>query len=82
VYRNSNVYLNGKLLGNHPFAYTGFSYDLTGLVHTDGVTEDVIAVSAADQQPRQPLVLRRTASSANVYWSPPGRSTWRGTAPS
>jgi beta-galactosidase len=51
VYRNANVYLNGKLLGNHPDAYTGFSYDLTGLVHTDGVTEDVIAVSAADQQP-------------------------------
>jgi beta-galactosidase len=51
VYRNSDVYLNGKLLGNHPYAYTGFSYDLTGLVHTDGVTEDVIAVSAADQQP-------------------------------
>ena len=51
VYRNSDVYLNGKLLGNHPYAYTGFSYDVTGLVHTDGVTEDVIAVSAADQQP-------------------------------
>ncbi|HEX3389275.1 MAG TPA: glycoside hydrolase family 2 TIM barrel-domain containing protein [Streptosporangiaceae bacterium] len=51
VYRNSNVYLNGTLLGNHPYAYTGFSYDVTGLVHTDGVTADVIAVSAADQQP-------------------------------
>ena len=51
VYRNSDVYLNGKLLGNHPYAYTGFSYDLTGLVHADGVTEDVIAVSCADQQP-------------------------------
>ena len=51
MYRNSDVYLNGKLLGNHPYAYTGFSYDLTGLVHTDGVTEDVIAVSCADQQP-------------------------------
>ena len=51
VYRNADVYLNGKLLGNHPYAYTGFSYDLTGLVHTDGVTEDVIAVSCADQQP-------------------------------
>jgi len=23
VYRNSDVYLNGKLLGNHPYAYTG-----------------------------------------------------------
>ena len=51
VYRNSDVYLNGKLLGNHPYAYTGFSHDLTGLVHTDGVTGDVIAVSCADQQP-------------------------------
>ena len=51
VYRNSDVYLNGQLLGNHPYAYTGFSYDLTGLVHTDGVTPNVIAVSAADQQP-------------------------------
>jgi beta-galactosidase len=39
-----NVCLNGKLLGSYPYAYTGFSYDLTGLVHTDRVTEDVIAV--------------------------------------
>ena len=51
VYRDATVYLNGKPLGNHPYAYTGFSYDLTGLVHTDGRTGDVIAVSVADQQP-------------------------------
>src|SRR5450755_1723317 len=50
VYMNSNVYLNGKLLGNHPYAYTGFSYDITGQVHADGVTPNVLAVSAADQQ--------------------------------
>jgi beta-galactosidase len=51
VYMNSNVYLNGHLLGNHPYAYTGFSYDITGQVHTDGVTPDVIAVQATNQLP-------------------------------
>src|ERR1700722_5102992 len=51
VYRNSDVYLNGQLLGNHPYAYTGFSYDITGLAHTDGVTPNVIAVQAMNQLP-------------------------------
>jgi beta-galactosidase len=51
VYMNSNVYLNGKLLGNHPYAYTGFSYDITGQVHTDGVTPNVLAVQATNQLP-------------------------------
>jgi beta-galactosidase len=45
------VYANGQLLGNHPYACTGFSYDLTGIVHTDGVTPNVIAVQAANQIP-------------------------------
>jgi beta-galactosidase len=51
VYSNSYVYANGQLLGNHPYAYTGFSYDLTGIVHTDGVTPNVIAVQATNQIP-------------------------------
>jgi beta-galactosidase len=51
VYMNSNVYLNGQLLGNHPYAYTGFSYDITGQVHTDGVTPNVIAVQTTNQLP-------------------------------
>jgi beta-galactosidase len=51
VYMNSNVYLNGKLLGNHPYAYTGFSYDITGQVHADGVTPNVLAVQATNQLP-------------------------------
>ena len=80
VYRNSDVYLNGKLLGNHPYAYTGFSYDLTGLVHTDGVTEDVIAVSCADQQPEQPLVLRGRHLPQRLPGHHRRRFTWRGTA--
>jgi beta-galactosidase len=51
VYMNSYVYVNGQLLGNHPYAYTGFNYDLTGKVHTDGVTPNVIAVQAENQIP-------------------------------
>ncbi|HEX3790873.1 MAG TPA: glycoside hydrolase family 2 TIM barrel-domain containing protein [Pseudonocardiaceae bacterium] len=51
VYMNSYVYLNGQLLGNHPYAYTGFSFDLTGRAHTDGVTPNVIAVSVQNQLP-------------------------------
>ena len=30
VFDNSYVYLNGHLLGNHPYGYTGYSYDITG----------------------------------------------------
>jgi beta-galactosidase len=51
VYMNSLVYVNGQLLGNHPYAYTGFSYDLTGKVHTDGTTPNVIAVQAENPIP-------------------------------
>jgi Beta-galactosidase/beta-glucuronidase len=29
VYHQSNVYINGKHLGFHPYGYTGFTYDLT-----------------------------------------------------
>ncbi len=29
VYKNANVYLNGKLLGNHPYGYTTFEFDIT-----------------------------------------------------
>jgi beta-galactosidase len=62
VYSNSDVYLNGELLGNHPYAYTGFAYDLTGKVHTDGVTPDVIAVSA-----QNPLPSSRWYSGSGIY---------------
>jgi beta-galactosidase len=51
VYSNSFVYVNGQLLGNHPYAYTGFNYDLTGQVYTDGKTPNVIALQATNQIP-------------------------------
>ncbi|HLN55803.1 MAG TPA: glycoside hydrolase family 2 TIM barrel-domain containing protein [Bacteroidales bacterium] len=30
IYMNSDVWLNGKHLGNHPYGYTSFRYDITG----------------------------------------------------
>ncbi|MBO0868441.1 MAG: DUF4982 domain-containing protein, partial [Micromonosporaceae bacterium] len=51
VYMDSYVYLNGALVGSHAYGYTGFSIDLTGLVHTDGVSTDVLAVKIQNQLP-------------------------------
>ena len=62
VYMNSYVYVNGELLGNHPYAYTGFNYDLTGKVHTDGTTPNVIAVQASNQIPSS-----RWYSGSGIY---------------
>ncbi len=41
VYMNSEVFLNGKSLGVHPYGYTPFSYDLSPSLH-DG--ENVLSV--------------------------------------
>lgn len=30
IYMNADVWLNGKHLGNHPYGYTSFRYDITG----------------------------------------------------
>ena len=62
VYSNSYVYVNGQLLGNHPYAYTGFNYDLTGKVHTDGTTPNVVAVQATNQIPSS-----RWYSGSGIY---------------
>jgi beta-galactosidase len=51
VYMNSYVYLNGQLLGNHPYGYTAFSFDVTSAVHTDGVTPNVLAVVVQNKTP-------------------------------
>jgi beta-galactosidase len=51
VFENSYVYLNGQLVGNHPYGYTGYSYDVSGLVHTDGHTPNVLAVVVQNQEP-------------------------------
>ncbi len=51
VFDNSYVYLNGHLLGNHPYGYTGYSYDITGLAHTGGHRRNVLAVVVQNQEP-------------------------------
>jgi beta-galactosidase len=62
VYMDSSVYINGHLLGNHPYGYTGFSYDLTDWVHTDGKTPNVIAVKVLNQLPTS-----RWYSGSGIY---------------
>jgi beta-galactosidase len=51
VFENSYVYLNGQLVGNHPYGYTGYSYDISNLVHADGHTPNVLAVVVQNQEP-------------------------------
>ena len=41
VYMNSDVWINGQHLGNHPYGYTSFYYDLTPFVKRG---ENIIAV--------------------------------------
>jgi beta-galactosidase len=47
VYMNSDVWLNGNLLGNHPYGYTAFAYDLTPHLRRDG--ENVLAVRVRNE---------------------------------
>lgn len=43
VYMNSDVWINGVYLGNHPYGYTSFSYDITKHLKF-GSDDNVIAV--------------------------------------
>ncbi len=47
VYMNCDVWLNGTLLGNHPYGYTAFSYDLTPYLRRDG--ENILAVRVRNE---------------------------------
>ncbi|MFD8002638.1 glycoside hydrolase family 2 TIM barrel-domain containing protein [Streptomyces mirabilis] len=62
VYMDSHVYCNGEEVGRHPYGYTGFALDLTGLLHTDGSTENVIAVKVQNQLPSS-----RWYSGSGIY---------------
>lgn len=48
VYMNSEVFINGKSLGVHPYGYTSFSYDLTSYLNFG--KENVIAVKVDNSQ--------------------------------
>jgi beta-galactosidase len=43
VYMDSDVWLNGHHLGNHPYGYTAFAYDLSDFVNPPG-QDNVLAV--------------------------------------
>jgi beta-galactosidase len=44
---NAEVYLNGKSLGNHPYGYASFKYDLSDKL--DYGTKNVIAVKVRNE---------------------------------
>ena len=48
VYMNSDVYINGHLLGNHPYGYTPFSYNITPYLKQDGC-ENILAVRVSNE---------------------------------
>lgn len=47
VYMNADVWLNGKLLGNHPYGYTSFWFDITSGINYD--KENVLAVKVINE---------------------------------
>ena len=55
VYMNAEVYLNGRLLGFHPYGYTGFEFD---------VTDSLLALSLQQQQ--RPVVPRINVLAVRV----------------
>ncbi|MEV0176379.1 glycoside hydrolase family 2 TIM barrel-domain containing protein [Streptomyces sp. NPDC050803] len=62
VYMDSYVHCNGEEVGRHPYGYTGFALDLTDLLHTDGTTENVLAVKVQNQLPSS-----RWYSGSGIY---------------
>jgi beta-galactosidase len=47
VYMNADVWLNGHLLGFHPYGYTSFAYDLTPFINHTG--ENILAVRVRNE---------------------------------
>lgn len=48
VYMNSEVWVNGKLVGEHPYGYTAFNFDITEYLNPAG-TPNVIAVKVKNE---------------------------------
>ena len=48
VYMNSDVYINGHYLGNHPYGYTPFRYDITPFLKKN-IEENVVAVRVSNK---------------------------------
>ena len=50
AYMDATIYLNGREIGNHPYGFTSFSYDLTPALQY-GSAKNVLAVRLNVQQP-------------------------------
>jgi beta-galactosidase len=48
VYMNSDIWINGHHLGNHPYGYTPFQYDLTPYLNPAG-EQNVIAIEVRNE---------------------------------
>ena len=59
---DSYIYVNGEQVGNHPYGYTPFSFDITDNLICDGVTENVISVKVNNRQPSS-----RWYSGSGIY---------------
>ena len=62
AYMNAEVYLNGKKLGEHPYGYTAFAFDLTDELIFDGKTENVLVVKTNNKIPSS-----RWYSGSGIY---------------
>ena len=62
IYMDSTTYVNGKMVGNYPYGYSPFTYDITDFVTADGVTENVISIKVNHQQPSS-----RWYSGSGIY---------------
>jgi len=48
VYMNCDIWVNGKFVGNHPYGYTAFHYDITSFLNPTGKS-NVIAVKVKNE---------------------------------
>ncbi len=62
VYMDADVYLNQEHLGNHPYGYTSFAFDMTDGLVADGQTQNTIAVRVNNQLPSS-----RWYSGSGIY---------------
>jgi len=62
IYMNSTTYVNGKSVGNYPYGYMPFTYNITDELVCDGKTKNVIAVKVVNQ-----LQSSRWYSGSGIY---------------
>ena len=61
-YKDTYVYVNGKLVGENHYGYNSFSFDITDYLVYDGKTANIIAVKVENQLPSS-----RWYSGSGIY---------------